>query len=523
MYRKLLIANRGEIAVRILRTCHDLGILAVALYHATDRGSLHVRLADEAVELNLPVDFTNPKRIIEIAQQVGADAIHPGYGFLAEHANFIRMVETAGLVVVGPPVNVLEAVTDKIHALEIARSAGFPVVEFSPLNFSQTDGFGTTFPPTVPLQEMDQASFDIIHREANHLGYPVVLKPCQGGRGRGERLVRSPDRLEDSILRARTEARAVYGDDRLYMEKALQPVHQVNVQILGDHLGHLIHFGEREGSITYGNQKIFEESPAPCLNAQQRTRLWQAALELARLFGYQNAGTVEFLVDAEGRFFFTEMKARIQIEHPITELVSQVDLVREQLCLSAGEALHFRQDDIHLQGWAMECRISAEDPWNQFLPCPGHLNRVRLPDGPGIRVDTYVYCDCDIPPDYDPLIAKLSVWAGDRSACLARTSRALEEFKLIGVPTNLPVLQHILRDPRIISGNYSTDDAFRLIESSQNRNIDNSVHHLRDMAVAAAIIYLRRMHGGAGNSTMHPIVPEQLTTGWHRSSRNLPE
>jgi acetyl/propionyl-CoA carboxylase alpha subunit len=493
MFKKILIANRGEIAVRILRTCRELGIATLALYEAPDRNSLHVRLADECVLLQSPGGFMDQAAIVAIALEHGAEAIHPGYGFLAEEAGFVRACTAAGIAFIGPPAEVMDSVRNKIAALQRVRAAGFPTVQHSAQSF---------LPRTL----------EVLRASAGQLGYPLVVKSCSGGRGRGERLVSAPEQLAEAVRRAQVEARHVYGDERVYLERAILPVHQIGVQVLGDADGNLIHLGEREGSLQSGNQKIVEETPAPSLTIEQRERLWTMAVAIARLFNFQNAGTVEFLLDTAGQFYFTEIKARIQMEHPLTEMVSRVDLVREQIQIAAGQPVTFQQDQIRLEGCAIECRVSAEDPWHHFLASPGHLRRVRLPGGPEVRVDTYVYCGCDVPAQYDPLIAKLIVWGRERAHAVQRTQRALEDFTLIGPPNNLAQLQQILRHPAFERGLYTTD----LLSHPLEAGIDGDVAR-RDLAVAVALLHARR------NQAFRPSLPERLTTQWHRDSRRLPQ
>lgn len=490
MFKKILIANRGEIAVRILRACRELGIPSVALFQLPDQDSLHVRLADESVRLNSPLGFMDRDAIVEIARERGADAVHPGYGYLAEEADFIRACTAAGLAFIGPPAQVVQTVRDKIGALERARAAGVNTVAHSPRPY----GLGELEP---------------LRAAADVIGYPVILKSCRGGRGRGERLVPAPQLLDESVRRAQTEAQAVYGDRALYLERAIPDAHQVAVQIVADRHGNLVHLGDREGSLRLGNQKILEESPAPCLTEAQRQEVVQVALQLARLFSFENAGTVEFLVDGDGRFYFTEIKARISLEHPLTEMLSRVDLVQEQLRVAAGLPLSVRQEDVSLRGWAMQCRVRAEDPSRNLMPTPGRLRRVRLPSGPEVRVDTYVYSGYDVPPEYDPLLAKLVVWGPDREACLARMQRALREYRLIGIPTNLPLLERLMAQPEIEQGRYHTGYPVQLFQ------FDDSDGRRRDLAVAAAILYVRR------TQTFHPTTPERLRSGWHRDSRAL--
>lgn len=489
MFKKILIANRGEIAVRIARTCREMGIRTVALYEPADRGSLHVRLADECVQLASPAGFMDQDAIVAIAKAVGADAIHPGYGFLAEHSAFNRACQEAGIIFIGPPADIVEAMRSKLDVLARAAEAGIPTVQTS-------------------LFSGDIGDLEAFRRAADQLGYPVVIKSCRGGRGRGERLVKQADQLDEAFRQAQAEAQSVFGDRRVYLEKALQPARSVVVQIIADPQGNVVHLGERGGLLQHGNQKIIEESPTSYLTDDQRAKLWQAALDLARLFNYQNVGTVEFLVDNNGQFYFTEIKARIQVDHPLTELVSRVDLVREQIRIAAGEPLTLQQADVLPRGWSMMCRINAEDPFNGFLPSPGDLSKVRLPGGPEVRVDTYVYSGCSVPGDYDPLVAKLTVWAEDRDQCIARMRRALKDFNLIGTPTNLPLLQRILLTGDFVPEEYSNTYLEQSLESIPDAR-------LRDLAAVAAVLYAQR------NQTFRPSTPERLASGWHRESRRL--
>lgn len=495
MFEKVLIANRGEIAVRIIRTCRELGLHTVALYEAADKGSLHVRLADETAEVSDYRTFLDAAQIVAIAQRMGADAVHPGYGFIAEDTAFIRACADAGLVFIGPPAEVVELVRNKIGTLQRARAAGVQTVTFSESSFN------------------DEA-YDALEAAAERIGYPVVIKSCSGGRGRGERLVLKPQHLPEAVRRSRAEAQAVYGNRQLYVERAILPAHQVAVQIMGDRTGQIIHLGEREGSLIQHNQKIIVEGPALCLTRERREALLATALNLARLFNYQNVGTVEFLVDGAGEFYFSEFKARIQVEHPITEMLCRVDLVREQLRLAAGERLAMTQDEVELNGWAMMCRVQAQDPANNFMPSSGKLRRVRLPGGPEVRVDTYVYCQADIPPTYDPLIAKITTWAADRPMCVNRMRRALEDFTLIGTPNNLPFLLRILQSPAFIDGLYTTDFLSRPFDTDPT---PEAAVTRRDLAAAAAVAYVLR------REAFNPQQPERVASGWHRESRRLPQ
>ncbi|MCL4805673.1 MAG: ATP-grasp domain-containing protein [Anaerolineae bacterium] len=493
MFRKILIANRGEIAVRIIRTCREMGIRTVAVYEASDRESLHVRLADECVQLPGHAGFMEPETLLAIAVERGVDVLHPGYGFLAEDANFIRACEGAGIAFIGPPAEVVAATSDKIGALEKVRAAGIPTVIHSTRSFGDDE-------------------FDDLTAEAGRLGFPLVIKSCSGGRGRGERLIARADQLAEVARRARMEARAVYGNSRLFLERAILPAHQIGVQIVADNHGNLVHLGDREGSIIHRNQKLVEEAPSLCLSPARRAALLDTALRVARLFNYQNVGTVEFLVDETGEFYFSEIKARIQIEHTLTEMMTRLDLVREQIRLEAGEPLGYSQPDIEIRGWAITCRLQAEDPARRYMPSPGHLRHVRLPGGPEVRVDTYLYCDSEVPAFYDPLIAKVTVWAADRPACIDRMRRALEDFAIIGAPTNLPLLMSIMRSPGFVDGHYTTDFLAGEVAAKPATDIEDV---RRDLAVIAAVLYSRH------HEAFVPRLPDQWATGWHRSSRQI--
>jgi len=491
MFKKILIANRGEIAVRIARTCRDLGIASVALYDDTDAGSLHVRLADQCLRLSSSAGYVDQGEVIRLALAAGAEAIHPGYGFLSEKPDFIRACEAAGLMFIGPPADVVATLKDKIATLRHVAEAGFRTPRHSAASYDD--------------------EFDLLRAEAGRIGYPVVIKSCSGGRGRGTRVVRSPDLLVDGVRQAQASSAAVFRDRRVYLEQAILPSRYVEVQLLGDRQGHLIQLGERDSSIQRNNQKLVTESPAPYLSPSQRRRLWAAALQIARLFGCYSACTVEFVVDQDEEFYFTEIKPRIQVEHPVSEMVTRVDIVREQIRIAAGETLSYTQGDVRLRGVAMQCRINAEDPWNRSLPSPGRIRLFRAPGGPNVRVDTYAYSGCDVPVRYDPLLAKVVVWGSDRDECIWRMRRALGEFTISGVQTNLPLFQRILDEQDFIRGEYTTEFCQRPLLSPRTGERD-----LRDLAVAAAIAYVGR------NQAFRPTTPERVNTGWHHESRRLP-
>lgn len=493
MFKKILVANRGEIAVRVIRACRDMGIGTIAVYTESDRDSLHVRLADECLPLHSELRYGDIKEILELALAYGADAIHPGYGFLAERPEFAQACADVGVTFIGPPADVIAALQVKINSMDTAASAGFYVPDHSESSCTPYD------------EEALQAA-------AEDLGFPVVVKACRGGRGRGSRVVYKPEKLLKTVAQASREAAMIYGDSRLYLERAIAPSHYVAVQILADNEGNMVHLGEREGSLLLHNQKLFSESPAPCLSQEQRERLWQAALEIARLFDYRNAGAVEFLVDGQGRFYFTEIKARIQIEHPVSEMVSGVDIVREQIRIAAGQPLGYGQEDIHLHGWAMQARINAEDPWNNYLPSPGTLERFRLPGGPMVRVDTYGCGGCRVPVRYDPLLANLVVGGETRAECVARLRRALEDFKVVGVQTNLPLHLKVVNDPKFIAGQMDTS----FLQRMKLEIGSESAGMRRDLAVAAAVAFVLR------NQRSRATTPTRVQSGWHRASRHLP-
>ncbi|HCV56627.1 MAG TPA: acetyl-CoA carboxylase biotin carboxylase subunit [Synechococcales bacterium UBA12195] len=416
---KLLIANRGEIALRIIRTCREMGISTVAVYSTVDRNALHVQLADEAVCVGDPPSgrsYLNIPNIIAAATSRGADAIHPGYGFLAENDRFAEICSAHGLIFVGPSPESIRSMGDKSTAKATMQRVGVP---------------------TIPGSEGLLASVDEAARLAGSMGYPVMIKATAGGGGRGMRLVRSADELENLFKAAQGEAEAAFGNPGLYMEKFITRPRHVEVQILADRFGNVVHLGERDCSIQRRHQKLLEEAPSPGLDPETRRRMGEAAVAAAKTIGYEGAGTVEFLLDASGEFYFMEMNTRIQVEHPVTEVVTGVDLIAQQLKIAAGETLELKQDNIKLHGHAIECRINAEDPRHGFRPSPGTISGWLPPGGPGIRIDSHVYTGYDIPPFYDSLIGKLIVWAEDRPAALLRLRRALSECAVIGVPTTI--------------------------------------------------------------------------------------
>ena len=440
MFRRILIANRGEIAVRIIRACKELGIESVAVYSTADSAALHVHLADIAVCIG-PASgaesYLNMQNILSAATRLGCDAVHPGYGFLSENAEFARLVEQCGMVFIGPTAEVIEQMGDKAAAKALMIQAGVPVVPGS-------DGVVTS------LEEARQV--------AEEIGYPLLIKASAGGGGRGMRRVFSEEELENAYLTASSEAQACFGDGSVYMEKLILEPKHIEFQILADNYGKVVHLGERDCSIQRRNQKMIEESPSPskALTPAIREKMGQAAVLAAKAAGYRNAGTVEFILDHAGNFYFIEMNTRVQVEHPVTEMVTGIDLVKEQIRIAAGQELPFEQRDIRLNGHAIECRINAECPEENFRPCPGRIEGLFIPGGPGVRVDTAVYQGYEIPPYYDSMVAKVIVHGDTRLEAIRRMRRALEEFIVEGVDTNTDLQYYILHNEEFVRGQFTT-------------------------------------------------------------------
>ncbi len=434
MFRKILIANRGEIALRIIRTCKELGIKTVAVYSEADRYSLHVRFADEAVCIGpgpSKESYLNIPRIIAAAEITNAEAIHPGYGFLAENAMFAEICESSGIKFIGPTPDAIEAMGDKSLAKETMRKAGVPV---------------------IPGSEGVVETLEKAREIANEIGYPIMLKATAGGGGKGMRLVHNDDELENAWQTARAEAEAAFGNPSLYIEKFIEKPRHIEIQILADKYGKVIHLGERDCSIQRRHQKLIEESPSPIVTPELREAMGQAAIKGAKSVKYINAGTIEFLVDKDGNFYFMEMNTRIQVEHPVTEMVYGVDIVKEQIKIAAGEKLDLKQGQLKPNGHAIECRINAEDPFNNFRPSPGKITALHFPGGYGVRIDSHIYQEYVVPPYYDSLLAKLIVHAKTRDEAIARTLRALEEFVIEGIHTTIPFHIKLLDSPEFRSG-----------------------------------------------------------------------
>jgi len=516
LFKKLLVANRGEISLRVMRTCRELGIATVAVYSEADRTSLHVRYADEAYLLGPGTpgeSYLNIERVIDAARRSQVEAIHPGYGFLAENPAFVDACEQAGIAFVGPSSQTMRLLGDKIAARRLAAGAGVPV---------------------VPGEE-NAAGFEEALAAADRLGYPVLVKAVSGGGGKGIRLVASRDEMEAALRVAGSEASSAFGDRSLYVEKFLERVRHVEVQFLADAHGNVVALGERECSIQRRHQKLIEESPSTAVDGALRDRLCAASIEVARAADYRNAGTAEFLLDETNQFYFLEINARLQVEHPVTELVTGIDLVAEQLRIAAGERLSFGQEDVELRGWAMECRIAAEDPFRDFLPSLGRVDYVSEPAGPGIRVDSALFAGCDIPYYYDPMIAKVLAWGHDRDEAVRRLRRALAEFVVVGIDTNVPLHLRILRDERFLAGDIHTTFLEREFEATPGSDDEGRriallaaavLAHRREKQVRAAIsardggawkTYQRRAAIRGGETAMNRSPPPGGTP-WRRST-----
>lgn len=498
MFKKILIANRGEIAVRIVRACRDIGISPVVVYSEADRESLAVKLADEAVCIGPPAasqSYLAIDGIIEAAKRTGADAVHPGYGFLAENEDFVRACETAGPVFIGPSAESIEKMGDKIASRNTVKAAGVPV---------------------TPGSEGAVSNASEAAAAAKRIGYPVMLKASAGGGGKGMRAVRDEAELRRVFSATAGEARSSFGDPTVFLEKYIEKPRHIEVQVLGDRQGNLIHLGERECSIQRRHQKVVEECPSPIVGEAFRKRLGEAAVAVARSVDYHNAGTVEFLVDGsveteQPPFYFLEMNTRLQVEHPVTEMTTGIDLVREQIQIAAGRPLELRQDEIEWRGWAVECRVYAEDAQNGFLPSPGLITSLFEPSGPGIRNDSGVHAGFEIPIHYDPMISKLVAHGRNRGEALARMRRALREYKVGGVRTTIPFFEVLLQRPEFLAGKLHTHfiEEHGLIEKMAERG---ETLETAPLAAAALLHLLDRPKAAPSRSRR---------SAWKESSRFL--
>lgn len=492
MFKKVLVANRGEIAVRILRACRELGIESVAVYSDADRNALHVRYADEAYRLGpAPAreSYLRADKIIEIARKCGADAIHPGYGFLAERESFAAACAEAGIVFIGPKPSAIAAMGDKMVARETVMAAGVPVVP------------GTEGTASMRDEELLAA--------APKIGFPLLIKASAGGGGKGMREVDSLEEMPGLLSSARREAESAFGDGNVYLEKLLEGARHIEIQIMADMHGNVIHLGERDCSLQRRHQKLIEEAPSPFMDAALRAKMGGVAVKAAQSVQYQNAGTIEFLVDKDRNFYFLEMNTRLQVEHPVTEMVTGVDIVAEQIRIARGRQLSYKQEDIELRGHALECRINAEDPYNNFVPSTGRITHSLLPTGPGVRIDTGVYPGFEITPYYDPMIGKLIVWGETRGQAILRMRRALEEYRIVGVRTNVPFHQMMMNSHRFMGGQYDT----RFVEERFALPGTPGEHSLYNPDIAAVFATLVA-HEGDERSAEFVQRNERDTSNW---------
>jgi acetyl-CoA carboxylase biotin carboxylase subunit len=469
-FKKVLIANRGEIAVRVARTLREMGITSVAVYSEVDRAALHVRMADEAYPIGPAAaseSYLRIDKIIDVAKKSGCDAIHPGYGFLSENPLLPEACTAAGIVFIGPPASAMRQMGSKTAARSRMSEAGVPIV------------------PGAMCETTEEAVV-----AAKKIGFPVMLKAASGGGGKGMRLVERAEDMASAWERARSEAKKFFGDDTVYLEKALIRPRHVEIQVLGDQHGNLVHVFERDCSIQRRNQKVVEETPSPAASKELIAKMGAIAVQGAKAVGYYSAGTFEFLLAEDGQFYFLEMNTRLQVEHPVTELVSGLDLVREMVEVAQGNALGFRQEDLHSRGAAIECRVYAEDPASGFLPSPGHIESLVTPSGPGVRDDGGAYPGCTVSSFYDPLISKLSVWAPTRAHAVERMRRALSEYVVTGIKTNLAFHQRLFRHPSFVAGTYDTGFLEREKESLVGY-VDVAPEDREPLAVAIAIAAAR--------------------------------
>ncbi len=490
MFKKVLVANRGEIAVRIIRACRELGIETVAVFSEADRNALHVRYADEAYLLGPAPSresYLRADKILDVARKSGADAIHPGYGFLAERQDFAEKCVEAGINFIGPKPSSIAAMGDKAVARATVIKAGVPVVP------------GT--------EDVGNLTDEQLLAKAPQIGFPLLIKATAGGGGKGMREVKSLDEMPTLLQSARREAESSFGDGNVYLEKLVEGARHIEFQILADTHGNVIHLGERECSIQRRHQKLLEESPSPFMNEELRARMGSVAVKAAQAVDYVNAGTIEFLVDKEENFYFLEMNTRLQVEHPVTEMVTGVDIVAEQMRIARGRQLSYTQEQIHFNGHAIECRINAEDPFNGFMPSTGRITHSLLPTGPGVRIDTGVYPGFEITPFYDPMIAKLIVWGETRAQAILRMRRALEEYRIVGVRTNIPFHQTLMDSHRFMGGQFDT----RFVEERFSMEAAESS---ADSAEIAAILATLVAHQESERSAHIVRRGERDTSNW---------
>jgi acetyl-CoA carboxylase biotin carboxylase subunit len=450
MFSKILIANRGEIAVRVIRTCREMGIRTVAIYSEADRNSLHVRLADEAICVGgakAEQSYLNIPAIISAAEITDVDGIHPGYGFLSQNAHFAEICESCNITFIGPPASAIRLMGDKLAAKDLVRKSGIPIIPGS----------------MSAVRNKEDAL-----KTARRIQYPVIVKAAAGGGGRGMRVCHNDVRLVSALMTCQAEAEASFGSSDVFVEKYLEAPRHIEFQILADRQGHTLHLGERDCTIQRRHQKLIEEAPSPAVDAKLRRKMGELAVRAAKAAGYFSVGTVEFLLNRDGTFYFIEMNTRIQVEHPVTELVTGIDLIREQIRVAAGEPLTMKQDDVSLEGWAIECRVNAEDPSNGFSPCPGRISEYQPPGGRGVRLDTHVFAGYDVPSYYDSLLAKLIAVGRTRQDAIRIMQRALEEFLIEPIRTTIPLFKQIFSDPIFQRGDISTDYIDRQLQTGES-------------------------------------------------------
>lgn len=496
MLKKVLIANRGEIAVRVMRACREMGVASVAVYSDVDRAALHVTQADEAYSIGAAAareSYLNIDKILDVARRSKADAIHPGYGFLSENAKFARACADAKIKFIGPPASAMELMGSKTRARQAMQAAGVPFVPGSSKGLT--------------LQEAEEL--------APKIGFPVMIKAAAGGGGKGMRLVHTAAELKPGFETAQSEAQRSFNDSEVYLEKYIQNPRHIEIQVLADEHGNVVFLGERECSVQRRHQKVIEEAPSAVVDEDLRQRMGAVAVQAAKSAGYTNAGTVEFLVDAQKNFYFLEMNTRLQVEHPVTELVTGLDLVHLQLRIASGEKLPFQQNDITLRGHAIECRIYAEDPDNNFFPSPGKIQRLIRPSGPGIREDSGVYEGWNVPLDYDPMLSKLIAFAPNRAMAIARMERALDEYFVGGIKTNLGLFRRILRHPDFVAAKIDTGFLDRLLaQPVASSPVGDDNQHVA--AIAAALF--TAMQPSKANGT-NPAPAAASATAWKQAAR----
>ncbi len=466
MIKKILIANRGEIALRVMRSCREMGIATVAVYSEADRTSMHVSYADEAIcigEAPASQSYLNIDKIISAAKESGADAIHPGYGFLSENASFSQRCKEDGVIFIGPSADSIDAMGDKISARRVMIEAGVPVVPGTSANLHEED----------------------LVKVCREIGYPVILKASAGGGGRGMRVVREESELQEAFHSAKSEANASFSSDEVYVEKYIESPHHIEIQLMGDEYGNVVHLFDRECSVQRRHQKIVEESPSPFITDEVRFSMCEIAVKAARSVNYTGVGTIEFLVDKDMNFYFLEMNTRLQVEHPITEQVIGVDLVKEQIKIASGLPIQYKQEDIRQRGHAIECRICAEDTDNDFMPTAGVINSVRTPEGMGVRVDSFIYDGYEVPIYYDSMLSKLIVWETNREYALERMRRVLYEYKITGIKTNIDYLRRIMDVREFVKGKYTTHF---IDENNEQLKFTAEEEEIEKMAVIAAYI-----------------------------------